>query len=144
MCVCLCVCVCVCWTLLCVSAVLDSLNKEQGKATHITLSLSLSLSVSLSLSLSLSPSVGSDPEFARYVAGVNQAMQQRTTGAACSSTPAIPAVTGHTQTSSTEAGHVLQRGVRSSDQSQHRHLILNYFQCPVSIFYFVKCNRVTL
>uniref|UniRef100_A0A671RCS0 DUF4745 domain-containing protein n=1 Tax=Sinocyclocheilus anshuiensis TaxID=1608454 RepID=A0A671RCS0_9TELE len=58
---------CVCWTLLCVSAVLDSLNKEQDKAIHIT----------LSLSISVSPSVGSDPEFARYVAGVNQAMQQK-------------------------------------------------------------------
>lgn len=40
---------------------------KQDKATHIT----------LSLSLSVSPSVGSDPEFARYVAGVNQAMQQK-------------------------------------------------------------------
>uniref|UniRef100_A0A8C1XSD9 Granule associated Rac and RHOG effector 1 n=1 Tax=Cyprinus carpio TaxID=7962 RepID=A0A8C1XSD9_CYPCA len=59
-----CVCVCVCRSLLCVSAVLDSLNRTKRHT-------------SLSLSLSVSPSVGSDPEFARYVAGVNQAMQQK-------------------------------------------------------------------
>lgn len=51
--------------------------------------------------------------------------------------PATPAVTGHTQTSSTGAGHTLStttRGKRRSDQSQHIiPSTMNYFSCPLCV-----------